>query len=69
MATPTSFRPYKRQHQKAAPSKGAALPAAGAAAKSGPEKTAAWAVPDQLGNSSKRLRGIERVKTRMWERG
>jgi len=34
-----------------------------------PEKTAAWTAPDKLGNSNKRLRGVERVKTRMWERG
>lgn len=69
MATPTTFRPYKRAFQKATPKKGADFPATGTGIKSGSEKTAAWVAPDQLGNSSKRLRGIARVKTRMWERG
>jgi hypothetical protein len=69
VAKPTSNRPNKRALQKALPSKGAGFPAAGTATASAPERTAAWTAPDQLGNSSKRLRGIERVKTRMWERG
>lgn len=69
MATPTSYRPFKAAYQKASPKKGADFPAKGTGTESGPEKTAAWVAPDQLGNSSKRLRGVSRVKTRMWERG
>lgn len=69
MATPTTFRPHKRAYQKAAPSKGADLPATGRAAPDAPTKTASWPTPDRLGNSASRLRGVERVKTRMWERG
>lgn len=69
MATPTSQRPYKRQFQRGNPSKGAALTEKGAGSESGPEKTASWPAPDKLGNSSKRLRGVGRVKTRMWEQG
>lgn len=69
MGAPTSYRPNKRALQKALPKKGPPPPATGGEAKGGPEKTAAWVAPDQLGNSSKRLRGIGRVKTRMWERG
>lgn len=69
MATPTSQRPYKRAYQKSAPRKGADFPAKGTGSDSGPEKTVNWPTPDQLGNSSKRLRGIGRVKTRMWEKG
>lgn len=69
MATPTTHRPYKRAYQKAAPKKGADLPAKGGAAPDAPTKTAAWPTPDLLGNSTKRLNGVERVKTRMWERG
>lgn len=67
MATPTTYRPYARAFQKKAPSKGADFPAKGKGSESGPERTANWPTPDQLGNSSKRLRGIGRVKTRMWE--
>jgi hypothetical protein len=66
---PTSHRPNKRALQKALPNKGAAPPAKGGGLPNGPEKTVNWPTPDRLGNSSKRLNGVERVKTRMWERG
>ncbi len=69
MATPTSHRPYKRAYQKASPRKGAEFVATGKGMESAPEKTAAWPAPDKLGNSKQRLRGVERVKTRMWEQG
>lgn len=68
MATATSYRPHKRAYQKSSPRKGAALPATGGGAPDAPSKTAAWPAPDKVGNSAKRLRGIERVKTRMMER-
>lgn len=67
MATPTTFRPYKRQRQKASPSKGPDEGPRGSMP-NGPEKTAAWADPGQTGNAAKRLRGVKQVKTRMMER-
>ncbi len=67
MAKATSNRANKRALQKAGPSKGADLPAKGPGSLSGADRTAAWRAPDQLGNAKKRLRGIARVKTRMWE--
>jgi hypothetical protein len=69
MAKASSNQPLKAARQKAGPSKGADLPAKGRGSENGPEKTVGWPKPDQLGNSSKRLRGVTRVKTRMWEQG
>lgn len=68
MAKPTTYRPHKRAFQKSAPSKGADFVARGKGMERAPEKTAAWTAPDKLGNAKKRLRGVEPVKTRMWER-
>lgn len=67
MATPTTFRPFRRQHQKAAPSKGPDEGPRGTP-KNGPEKTVNWPDPGMTGKAAKRLRGVKQVKTRMMER-
>lgn len=67
MARPTSYQPNRRAYQKALPDRGAPLPKPGTIP-DGPTRTAAWPDPGYTGNSSKRLRGVRRVKTSMMER-
>jgi hypothetical protein len=62
----TSHRPNRIALQKNRPSKGADLPPRGGIP-DGPVKAVAWPDPGQKGNSSARLRGIAKVKTRMME--